>query len=182
MGTKTEHAQLEKKLVSNIKKISVVTGYTSLLKLFYGFYQPLEQQLEPFLTGVLPDFADRRKAEFILRDLATLGEDNAHYDLASDLPDIHSRATALGAAYVLEGSTLGGAIIAKMISGQLGVPVTGGFAFFTGYGERTLPMWERFRASLNTLSGQDEQASAIEAARQTFIKFNQWAGNYEPIL
>ncbi|WP_295129172.1 biliverdin-producing heme oxygenase [uncultured Chitinophaga sp.] len=182
LGTKSEHAQLEKKLVLDIKKINTVAGYTALLKMFYGFYHPIEQQLDAYLAPGLPDFPERRKSAAILQDLEVLGEDTANLPLAGDIPQIDSYAAALGASYVLEGSTLGGSIIAKMISSQLGRQPGKGFSFFSGYGENTMPMWQVFRAQLNKLSGANDQELAVRTAKQTFLKFNQWAGTYEPVL
>ncbi|MER3464226.1 MAG: hypothetical protein C4329_07220 [Chitinophagaceae bacterium] len=53
----------------------------------------------------------RRKADAILLDL----NDTVDLSLCTSLPQINSTAKTIGAMYVLEGSTLGGRGISKML-------------------------------------------------------------------
>lgn len=79
----------------------------------------------------------------------------------------------MGALYVMEGSTLGGRYIYKMLQGHpsLEVPVAA-LHFFNGYGEATSQRWKSFGAALNSLPlHQDE---IVRSAEETFRLFAQW--------
>ncbi|WP_177192136.1 biliverdin-producing heme oxygenase [Chitinophaga arvensicola] len=177
--TQSAHQQLEKKLVANMKQIRNTADYCRLLGLFYTYYQALENNMQPYLS--IPDADTRRKADSILADIATLGGELPVMTTEVPQPEVNNYAQALGAAYVLEGSTLGGIIIAKMISKQLGIPATAGFSFFNGYGEDTVEMWNKFRTFLNDLPTAEHFAAA-EAAKNTFLTFNEWATIYESVF
>lgn len=182
--TKTEHALLEKQLIGIIKGIRTTGQYIDLLRMFYGFYHALEAGMEQYLThDLIPDIKQRRKADALLQDIRDLGKENWQQQVEVDVPVIDSYARALGAAYVLEGSTLGGVIIAKMIKTQLpDIPAGKGFSFFTCYGEDAQNMWKKFRTYLLALSRKEDQDIAAETARQTFLTFKAWIDKYEPVL
>ena len=77
--------------------------------------------------------------------------------------------------YVLEGSTLGGVHLTKMIAAKMNLRETKGLEFFNGYGNGTMAKWEAFKTSVNGV-GKDEttQDKVIEAANNTFSKFKDW--------
>lgn len=184
--TKLEHASLEKHLTGIIKGIKSTEQYIDLLRMFYGFYQALEHVMEQYLTqDLIPDIEQRRKADALLHDMEDLGCDSRQPPLqvTVNTPVIDSYAAALGAAYVLEGSTLGGVIIAKMIKTQLPyIPDGKGFSFFTCYGVDAQNMWKKFRTYLLALTRKQDQDLAAETARQTFLTFKAWIDKYEPVL
>ena len=79
----------------------------------------------------------------------------------------------MGALYVLEGSTLGGQMIARMLQkNPLLNLVPGQLNFFLGYKKETGPKWKSFQAALNLLDGETE--TLVSTARQTFSLFTQW--------
>jgi heme oxygenase len=184
--TKPEHALLEKHLIGIIKGIRTTEQYIDLLRMFYSFYQALEVDMEQYLTpDHIPDIKQRRKADALLQDISDLGYDNRQQpeQVEVNTPVINSYARALGAAYVLEGSTLGGVIIAKMIRTQLPAISDGkGFSFFTCYGEAAIDMWKKFRTYLLALTNKEDQDIAAETARQTFLTFKAWIDKYEPVF
>jgi heme oxygenase (biliverdin-IX-beta and delta-forming) len=181
--TKLEHASLEKQLIGIIKGIHKHEQYIHLLSMFYGYYQALEYIMEQYLTQeLIPDIGQRRKSAALLQDIRDLGGNNPART-EPGIPVINSYAGALGAAYVLEGSTLGGVIIAKMIRQQLPELPTGkGFSFFTCYGENASEMWKKFRTYLHALTRKEDQVITAETARQTFLKFKAWIDLYEPVF
>lgn len=184
--TKPEHASLEKHLIGIIKGIRTKEQYIDLLRMFHGFYQALEVDMEQYLTPEhIPDIMQRRKADALLQDIRDLGWDNRQQPehVEVDTPVINSYARALGAAYVLEGSTLGGVIIAKMIKTQLpDISAGKGFSFLTCYGEAAPDMWKKFRTYLLALTNKEDQDIAAETARQTFLTFKAWIDKYEPVF
>jgi heme oxygenase (biliverdin-IX-beta and delta-forming) len=146
--------------------------YRGLLSRLLGYYEPLEGILSSFSwdkAGV--DFAARRKSAWLRQDLAFLGlADAAQAELprCSLLPRPSSMAAAVGAMYVLEGATLGGQVILRMIDKNLRLSPHGGAAFHAGYGAHNGGMWRGFKAAatlqLDTRARMDE---AIHAARET---------------
>src|SRR5438309_9925339 len=114
-ATGAYHQALDRLMIPNIEAVQSKNDYAELLLLFYGFFKPVYNSIDTFIdTNYLPDYQSRRKAEWILNDLKDLAIDyNVH--LCEHLPNINNNAAAFGALYVLEGSTLGGMVIKKMI-------------------------------------------------------------------
>jgi heme oxygenase len=83
-------------------------------------------------------------------------------------------AEALGAMYVLEGATLGGAYIYKALQRNPVIAPLGEFNYYTVYGDKIGPNWKAFQEGLlkhvNTKEQEDE---AIESAKQTFDFFKE---------
>jgi heme oxygenase len=130
--------------------------------------------LEPAIAAALPSSAAalvglnrRRKLPALRADLAALGRP---FPSAVDLPPIEGPAAAVGALYVTEGATLGGALIAAHVAGVLGTatPLT----FFRAYGADVPLRWSQFRAAapaLLTTGGEIE--TAAETADAVFATF-----------
>lgn len=180
--TKQNHQILEKALVGNLKAIRDKEAYVELLKLFYGYFGGLEESIAQNIDpNLLPDNAERRKIEFIANDIEALGGEAPAKADGNDLPRIQSHLEALGALYVIEGSTLGGKIISKMMQQQLGLSGAG-LSFFSGYGDSTEQMWNTFKDVLNAQAENPEQeAAVIAAANQTFLKFGDWFAKHQQV-
>ncbi len=155
-------------------------SYTHILRKFYGFFQPLESAIHqlPTLEHYLPDLPVRRKSGSILQDLRAIHQENmalAAIPLCSDVPRITQVSEGLGALYVMEGSTLGGKIISKIVYETLGYTPEHGISFFNGYGTQTGPKWKAFQEALvrfTASTGQEEEV--VQAAIQTFQKLENW--------
>ena len=75
----------------------------------------------------------------------------------------------------MEGSTLGGLYISKMIAKQLNLTNGAFLSFFDGYGEQTEEMWNSFKSALDEqVVHTAEQAAVVQAANDTFKKFKTW--------
>lgn len=174
--TKQAHQSLEKIIVQRIKAIRSPEEYKKLLQFFYSYFQPVEQLIDPFLnTDIVPDFTERRKASAILQDIRAIGGSESKQANSNYLPSIQNTADALGALYVLEGSTLGGAFIAKMLYQQAAVPDEQ-LHFFKGYGEKGMVMWKDFVTAINHFVEKNgKEAEVINAAKDTFKQFEHFA-------
>lgn len=173
--TKKAHAALEKRLIAKIKKIQNKADYFKLLMLMYGYYQALEIEINKFIDEQkLPDYTKRRKSELILQDIRGLTSvDGCDIPLCSDIPIIASKEDAFAALYVLEGSTLGGRFIARMIEEQLNC--SSSLNFFRGYGEDVILMWNIFKSSLNGLTlNKEQKLQLLSTADAVFLKFENW--------
>lgn len=152
--------------------------YVALIGRFLGFYEPLEALLRDARdwSAIGIDAMAREKAHSLTVDLRALGQDNpAALPRCAALPDVSTPARALGAMYVLEGSTLGGQMITRHFQARWGLaPETGG-AFFSSYGAEVGLRWREFRAALEAgLQSDHDQAQAAEAAAETFECLEVW--------
>lgn len=146
--------------------------YRALLARFHGAHAGFEDEAAG-LVGDPAFFDPRRKAGPLARDLQALGLDAAEVEalprLGFHLPD---RASAYGAMYVLEGSTLGGALIARDVARALGVDAPR--AYFASYGPALGPMWKAFQARLLALSHPATDDAVVAAAERTFAALQGW--------
>lgn len=174
--TAQHHAETENYLVPHLQQIQSTTDYAAILGMFYGFFKPLEEQIADIISpDILPDISKRNKAHLAEEDLKIVNTAPAGEQLpvAKSLPSINNLRQAFGALYVLEGSTLGGRYIAKMLAKSPANLPTAAMSFFEGYGEATGPMWLAFQQKLNEFTGEDTP-EIIAAANETFIKMKAW--------
>jgi heme oxygenase len=169
--TKDAHVALEKQVVQRLKSIRSNADYAALLKYFYAYFNHVEKAIAPYITeSLLPDYKERRNSSYIKNDILALGikiEDLP----ATTVPVIDNHVKALGALYVMEGSIMGGSIIVKMLEKS---GIIDGISFFSGYGEATGPMWQKFVAVMNREAISDaQQADMIQAANETFSHFSK---------
>ncbi len=162
-------------MVYAIKSMHTQEQYLSLLSLFYGFYQPVQQQVLPLVREIVTDWEERRQSELLWQDMQVLNPLLKEVPLCRHTPVYSSVGEALGALYVFEGSTLGGSIIAKMVRDRLpGLP-TGALQFFTGYADATMNKWAQFRQYLLSFADSEaKQQAVILGANQTFESFYEW--------
>ncbi|MEO7120739.1 MAG: biliverdin-producing heme oxygenase [Ginsengibacter sp.] len=170
--TKDHHQQLEVKIIAAIKSIREQNDYAGLLQIFAGYFGSLENLIEQTkLSDLLPDYPKRRKASSLQADLTCMRALLPAKIETSNLPAIENSLQALGALYVMEGSTLGGRIITRMVANKL--PDEKAFSFFEGYGEKTNEMWEAFKSSLDAIYLTPQEINIIiESANETFYKFS----------
>lgn len=172
--TLTAHQRTEKVLVGRIKAIAGPADYCSILACLYGYFSPLERQLGPSLNGLFPDYALRRKSHRLLEDIQLLDPD-VHLRFAETVLSATSAATAIGYAYVMEGSVLGGSFIKKMIAGRFPEIPERAFGFFSGYGEENRNMWNAFLDVLNReLASGVEYREGMAAAKACFGGMEAW--------
>jgi heme oxygenase len=84
------------------------------------------------------------------------------------------RAAAFGALYVVEGSTLGGTIIARQVERSLGFTAGAGCSYFRSYGAALGPMWKAFGRRLLDLSDPAFDDRAVASANRTFETMRLW--------
>lgn len=175
--TLANHQQLEKMLVGRMKAIRTTSDYIDLLQLFYSYFGGLEQQTDRYITEAeLPDYQQRRKSSALANDIEVLGGIPVSVAGSDALPAITNTLQAYAAMYVIEGSTLGGKIISKMMAQQLGISDGKGLSFFNSYGDNTATMWNVFKDKLNVAAKTaEEEAEVINTANQTFARFKEWA-------
>ena len=183
--TKVNHQQLEKSLIKQMRLITTPEHYVKLLQLFYGYFGALEEKINEF---ILPHHLEeehqfqRRKTKNIEDDIHSYGGTIPEKATDEDLPEITNHLQAFGALYVIEGSTLGGKVIAKMMQRQMETDAIEGFTFFHGYGDETESRWAAFKKLLNKQSSDIvEKDKVVGAADETFAKFHSWIDKYPAV-
>ncbi len=107
---------------------------------------------------------DRKKLPLIEKDLSSLALENR---TASQTLEFENEHEALGAMYVIEGSTLGGNVIAKQLSKTEGFDnVT--FNFFGCYQENTGPMWKNFKEVLDNEVSEEKYNDVLSGAKKLY--------------
>ena len=146
--------------------------FTTLLIGFYGFHRAWE----PALARRLPAaFIPGPRVPLIEQDLGVLGlgDDTigaiprcAQATALGDHPD-----TALGSVYVLEGSTLGGRVIARHLGEAPWWPPAG-LRYFDPYGDETASRWRHTLAQLAAAGGDADRI--VAGAVRTFEILQHW--------
>ena len=176
--TAESHQQLEENPLSKAlldPQVSL-TDYQVYLSKMYGVTAACEEQVFPLIGNVVPDLTKRYKLDYLISDLRATG---LHDEQISEIPvpefTANSPAEALGIAYVVEGSTLGGRVIYKHIHQKLGFTEDAGASYFNGYGAETGPMWKSFISGLSSYAAVSGESEAIiESAKKTFSIIDRW--------
>jgi heme oxygenase (biliverdin-IX-beta and delta-forming) len=146
---------------------ATVTTYVRFLDRMHGVHAATEAAFaghaELADTGF--DAPARCKSPLIRADLACLGA--VPGDARCVIPAVTGLARGLGAAYVIEGSTLGGAFVRS----RLRIPAVP-TKFLGAYGEATGPMWKRFATICETARADADEA--IATARAMFQALIDW--------
>ena len=156
--------------------------YKCLLLRLLGLHAPLDErqqrfQNEPLLSWMRIAPTESRSSR-LRHDLAVLGvadevtEEVARADVL--LPPLTTAAEALGSAWVVEGSALGGRIMAKLLFDQFGVGPENGGAFFAPQPQQDV-LWSACCAAVERCAWQTaERAQVLAGARDTMTTFADW--------
>lgn len=153
------------------QKTSNQDDYVSLLKILWHFHTRYELALTNLdLAAYGIDVPARKKSHWLAEDLQYLRvqvPDLTPSQFSTDEPF-----GALGCLYVIEGSMLGGQIIAQKAARTLKLTPARGARFFHGYGNQTGPMWQSFLKIFNDFSSREPAADIItRGARNAFEDF-----------
>jgi heme oxygenase (biliverdin-IX-beta and delta-forming) len=178
-GTIEQHASIER-IMPFFKDDFSLESYIRVLKAFLGFFEPVEFELRSIATRDSFGFnIDRRQRTNLLRmDLLALGVTPADMELipkCDHLPRLENVDDGIGCLYVLEGSTLGGQLIARELQTRFGVEEKSGSQFFHGYGSQTGLKWREFCTSVRIYTaGGKSQLAIVQSARSTFESLESW--------
>jgi heme oxygenase len=144
----------------------------------YGFLAPLEPRLAaaPGIEAAGLDLERRRRAHLLAADLLHLGVHPGRLPRCEALPRVDSAARALGALYVLEGSTLGGVFLLAYLGRTLGITASAGASGLAPYGHALREMWVAYADALDGFVRARPAAApeVIDAARETFARMIDW--------
>lgn len=141
---------------------------------------------ETYKLLLLQNFMAYRATENSIQEYIPGYDGNKHKQLKKDLEQLdvpvekwsedaafqcHSKAEALGAAYVVEGSALGGMLLARNLKKCDRLSSVQQHHFFNGDKEN-LRDWNSFKAELEQYDfSENEEREAIEKAKETFRFF-----------
>lgn len=153
--------------------------YAWFLAKLYGFHSPFEAAWEAsdsLREHAGDGLAARRRVPLLIRDLRALGLEPGSQRTCRWVPDLASAGGALGALYVTEGSTLGGQVVARLVSETLGIGPDNGAAFLTGHGPRTRAMWGALCETLEAFGANHprEVGELVGAAVGCFAELGRW--------
>lgn len=167
--TRVAHDRIEADLDLLRPNLSLA-DYAALLARYQAFFRVWE----PAVGEAIGDegfFGPRRKLHLLDQDLEDLG-----VEPLADEPRVEPFATAahaMGSLYVLEGSTMGGLVIAAHVRRTLGVSGPGA-RYFENYGRDAAERWRAFRATLAGISAPQTDGGVVAAALQTFETLHRW--------
>lgn len=135
----------------------------------YGFLLPYETALRQHAAALGPawEVPERQRAQLILADLRVPAD---QLPQCAALPPLASLPQLLGAMYVVEGSTLGGQVLARQLA-KAGLDLG---RYFTGYGALTGPRWKTFCRLLDAAATPATEADIVASASLTFHHLTTW--------
>ncbi len=166
------HASLEKVIIGHLKHVKTASDYIRILSYFHNFIAPVENKISGFLKLAIPAGINLNKAALLKTDLKWLGQEVVEEGQSANVSWLKDQNQAIGAMYVLEGSTLGSVHISKMIADRLDMPAREAINYFKGYGTDTMKSWDNFKAWMDALPvTETEKEIIVEAAGTTFSQF-----------
>lgn len=175
-GTSAQHRQLEslprlRRLFAEDYRIS---EYIALLQALYSVFRPLEANLLNSVPAVAGDLGYRPRCSDLESDLVDLAGDLPVVDGGVPRVPLHSASAQVGCLYVLEGSRLGGRLIARQLAGMPGLSPDRGMRFFAGSPGANLPDWHQFcRRAESLCDSSPARKAAVAAAAATFTMFHE---------
>jgi heme oxygenase len=167
--TRPAHDALEQNPFNQALTAGTITeaATSHFLTKMYGFLVPYEARLRQQNLGPEWEADARQRAHLVLEDLQQPASALA---LCPSMPPLASWPQLLGAMYVMEGSTLGGQVIARQLA-KAEIPQR---TYFLGYGERTGPRWKAFCHLLADAATPANQAEIVASASLTFQHLSAW--------
>ncbi len=172
-----------------------LASYVGLLHALATLYRTLEQELLPAASpatvavwdeqmGKLPllerdlaAFADRQPPAIPRAALNALVLGELMRQRVADSP-----AALLGYLYVLEGSTLGGAVLRTQVAAQFRLPSGDGDAYLASYGSERAAHWRVFTRRMNALPlTAGERQQVLEAADEVFAGIGECVSALYPL-
>lgn len=169
LETRPAHDALEQNTFNQQLTAGTITESATrhFLTKMYGFLAPYEARLRQQDLGPAWETGTRQRAHLILQDLQQPASSLA---FCPSLPPLGSWPQLLGAMYVVEGSTLGGQVIARQLA-KAHIPLR---SYFSGYGERTGPLWKAFCQLLAQEATPANEVEIVQSASLTFQQLHAW--------
>jgi heme oxygenase len=165
--TSPDHLRLEAQLPMGRPDLTL-DQYARYVRVMHATTSQVEQALLtlPGFREAVPDFARRVKAPALHADLVALGAARERELSPVRTPEVRTVGEAMGVAYVLEGATLGGAVIARNVEATLGPDTP--MRYLRVYGDELGAMWRTFCGALEAFAAREGHAQVVASASATF--------------
>lgn len=180
-ATSTVHEALHRHsdFVSLLEERISLPDYRALLARLHGFQAPLEHGLRDASPDVLRglNLQACARTPALRADLRALGMSEPEIDalpVCDRLGSVRSHPELLGRLYVVEGSALGGRLMASRLDGLLGPGRTEGRQFFYGRSAPDPLPWPAFCRLLEAGEVRSDIDAVIESAGTTFNALAHW--------
>jgi heme oxygenase (biliverdin-IX-beta and delta-forming) len=171
--TENEHRAVEAAFPLMHEELNV-TQYIGCLLQMYGMVSAWEEEsLKVAPDWIRPQLVARKRKNMLERDLAWFGAESRD-TVRPVLPEMKDQPSLLGAMYVMEGSTLGGQLIARQLQKTLHLSEGNGDAYFRGHGDQTGAMWREFCEVLKMRVTEAETESVVRSAKAMFVTYRSW--------
>lgn len=174
-ATREAHAELDAQLALTDSLTRL--RYATFLRASLAVVAPIEARIACWLGLPADGFC---RATALRADLEALGDSadrssrsSGPIFFADDVPSISSFAEAMGAAYVVEGSALGGVVLARAIEKRLGADCPRRYLALRG--AETGARWREFVHALEQWGAHAPahgRVMACESARATFAAYS----------
>lgn len=146
-----------------------LTEYVALLEGLLDFHGELERRM---ISAVGKSHGLKLlRAPLLCADLESLGRpaiERGVYTLSPNL-DLACPAVRAGMVYVIEGSALGGKVVASILQKRFGRRINRSTQYFRIYGRDVARVWRSVKSTLNELD--IDHAQTVGAARACFEEF-----------
>ena len=139
--------------------------YLRALRALHWIHVAMQKELAAAVATMGNGFVLADRVDWLRADLESLGAEAVPAPVDWRAPELTSAAELIGALYVIEGSTLGGQVIARRIENSLGLGVTSGLRFFIGWGKETERRWQEFWRFADAACGPAHDIAAASAVR-----------------
>ena len=166
--TKEFHNSVEKVLISHLKNLNTEEEYADLLIKLCGFFESVEHKIHYILKDeMISDLSQRVHVKHLKSDIYNL--QRTFTTVENTFADtITTVSYALGVLYVMEGSTLGGQIISKMLFKQLPNLKENDVSYFKSYEDE-------MRKLRQTIEDKDNQLNLVgENSAKKYYIFDDW--------
>jgi heme oxygenase len=148
--------------------------YVQCLQQIYGVVAAWEERAAEVGPEWLQSALLARKRKPLLElDLAWFGVTEKD-DRRPTLPEMGDLPSLFGGMYVMEGSTLGGQLIARHVETALHLREGRGSSYFRGHGSQTGPMWKEFGEMLKLRIPDEQTDAVVVSAKAMFSTFGTW--------
>lgn len=179
-ATRGHHERIERLLA--LDQPLSLRRYAAIMVGFDGFLGSWERELRAALPLRLREWFDaRRRAPFAQDDLAYLGVPAGQATGDDGRIGVDGLPAVFGSLYVIEGSALGGQVIAPMLKRELGLEAGRGASYFNGFGPHTGTMWRDFRRRAASEIGS-HPGDLLAARRAASRTFEALIASFEPLV
>jgi heme oxygenase (biliverdin-IX-beta and delta-forming) len=146
--------------------------------IFHAFYDGLERVLLPYLATLPHSPLYRPRRALLAMDLGTLG---CPLPAAAPLVLPSSLGAVMGVIYAVEGSSLGGQVVARHLASRLGRDFADSLCFFSAMADGVGEHWRTVLFALREVLADDECVDAVvEGATFVFSSLIRLADPVRP--